>query len=39
MFESSQLANLIREKALQIENNMQMVTPNSHRNIDMGLIE
>ena len=39
MFEQSNLGNIIREKALEIEENMRMVSPYTHRNIDMKLIE
>jgi hypothetical protein len=39
MFEQSNLGNIIREKALEIEENMRMVSPHTHRNIDMKLIE
>ena len=39
MIEQSNLAELIREKAAMIEENMKLPTQNSSKNIDMTLIE
>ncbi len=39
MFEESTLGNIIREKAQEIEENMQLVSSHTVRKIDMQLIE
>ena len=39
MFEQSNLGNIIREKALEIEQNMSIGVSNVNKKIDMNLIE